>query len=531
MPSKKKKYNARFPAGRIKKIMQSDEEIGKVAQAVPVIISRTLELFVESLLTKTLRITNSRNAKTLSTSHMKQCIMSEQRFDFLRELVKNVPDISVAEEAANYNEEDGQSSPEDVYPDSDTPYDLSMPSTSGGRNNNRGVAATKANGGQTNYQYKQQYQQPPQNGSGNDSGMTETDLRQRMRQRISGTQSVIMHTASVVQSQSAAATPLPATASHTTLPSAQRGVHGNYVQPLKLMRSESSPANAAQHMWHIAPNAATPQQQGQGQQKRLRHQAQSVACSNNNDNCFDSSPPKRQKCEPTTQQTHSQTAIPAPVFSYDLCNKPIVKIDYSNLPLTPAIRGTSEQLNTTAAIGNLSLSAPVRNASFNFSVDAPIINIDLSNIVTTCVESKKTKGNNVPAPAVATISIGALPVELANAGATQPTSTGNIYGKIGADKASSTSTTPPSIQSTDSKTDSNTTTVDSTSSSASSSSCSPSSSFASTSANSQQGGNKAMLKASTDIMAKMTAPRKNALSATCKNSNSCFELDEDYDNI
>ncbi|TDG40091.1 hypothetical protein AWZ03_013486 [Drosophila navojoa] len=48
MPSKKKKYNARFPAGRIKKIMQSDEEIGKVAQAVPVIISRTLELFVES---------------------------------------------------------------------------------------------------------------------------------------------------------------------------------------------------------------------------------------------------------------------------------------------------------------------------------------------------------------------------------------------------------------------------------------------------------------------------------------------------
>ncbi|KOX73721.1 Dr1-associated corepressor [Melipona quadrifasciata] len=38
MPSKKKKYNARFPAGRIKKIMQTDEEVGKVAQAVPIII-------------------------------------------------------------------------------------------------------------------------------------------------------------------------------------------------------------------------------------------------------------------------------------------------------------------------------------------------------------------------------------------------------------------------------------------------------------------------------------------------------------
>ncbi|XP_076640914.1 uncharacterized protein LOC143365154 isoform X1 [Halictus rubicundus] len=94
MPSKKKKYNARFPAGRIKKIMQTDEEVGKVAQAVPIIISRTLELFVHSLLTKTMQITNAKNAKTLSPSHMKQCILSESRFDFLKDLVKSLPDIS-----------------------------------------------------------------------------------------------------------------------------------------------------------------------------------------------------------------------------------------------------------------------------------------------------------------------------------------------------------------------------------------------------------------------------------------------------
>ncbi|XP_008544119.1 uncharacterized protein LOC103568881 [Microplitis demolitor] len=94
MPSKKKKYNARFPAGRIKKIMQTDEEVGKVAQAVPIIISRTLELFVHSLLTKTMQITSTKNAKTLSPSHMKQCILSESRFDFLKDLVKSVPDVS-----------------------------------------------------------------------------------------------------------------------------------------------------------------------------------------------------------------------------------------------------------------------------------------------------------------------------------------------------------------------------------------------------------------------------------------------------
>ncbi|KAL1124455.1 hypothetical protein AAG570_001081 [Ranatra chinensis] len=70
MPSKKKKYNARFPAGRIKKIMQTDEEVGKVAKAVPV-------------------------------RHEKLCILSEPRFDFLRELVKSVPEVSSCEEEVN----------------------------------------------------------------------------------------------------------------------------------------------------------------------------------------------------------------------------------------------------------------------------------------------------------------------------------------------------------------------------------------------------------------------------------------------
>lgn len=98
MPTKKRKYNARFPAGRIKKIMQTDEEVGKVAQAVPIIISRTLELFVESLLSKAMQVTVARNAKTLSPSHVKQCILAESKFDFLRDLVKNIPDVSAAEE-------------------------------------------------------------------------------------------------------------------------------------------------------------------------------------------------------------------------------------------------------------------------------------------------------------------------------------------------------------------------------------------------------------------------------------------------
>lgn len=93
MPIKKKKYSARFPPARIKKIMQTDEDVGKVAAPVPVIISRALELFVENLLKKANQVTLERGARTLTPSHLKMCIKSEKRFDFLKELVSTVPDL------------------------------------------------------------------------------------------------------------------------------------------------------------------------------------------------------------------------------------------------------------------------------------------------------------------------------------------------------------------------------------------------------------------------------------------------------
>ncbi|KAK6180754.1 hypothetical protein SNE40_008748 [Patella caerulea] len=102
MPSKKKKFNSRFPPARIKKIMQTDEDVGKVAAAVPVIISRSLEMFIQSLILKAGETTMSRNAKTLTTSHIKQTIESEKKFDFLRDLVANIPD--------HQPEEDGETS-------------------------------------------------------------------------------------------------------------------------------------------------------------------------------------------------------------------------------------------------------------------------------------------------------------------------------------------------------------------------------------------------------------------------------------
>ncbi len=73
--------------------MQTDEDVGKVAAAVPVLISRALELFVETFMKDVNRVVEARGAKTITPGHLKRCIHAEPRFDFLKEVASDVPDL------------------------------------------------------------------------------------------------------------------------------------------------------------------------------------------------------------------------------------------------------------------------------------------------------------------------------------------------------------------------------------------------------------------------------------------------------
>jgi len=86
----KKKYRTRFPVARIKKIMQSDEEVGKIALATPIMISKCLELFIRDLTHKTCS-TMVPKSNTMTVAHLKQCIENEETFDFLTEIIQNAP--------------------------------------------------------------------------------------------------------------------------------------------------------------------------------------------------------------------------------------------------------------------------------------------------------------------------------------------------------------------------------------------------------------------------------------------------------
>ncbi|ERF75673.1 hypothetical protein EPUS_08627 [Endocarpon pusillum Z07020] len=82
----------KFPVARIKRIMQADEDVGKVAQATPTAVSKALELFMIALVTKAAAEARDRSSKRVTAAHLKQAVIKDQTFDFLQEIIEKVPD-------------------------------------------------------------------------------------------------------------------------------------------------------------------------------------------------------------------------------------------------------------------------------------------------------------------------------------------------------------------------------------------------------------------------------------------------------
>ncbi|KAF3405588.1 DNA polymerase epsilon subunit C [Talaromyces pinophilus] len=92
----------KFPVARIKRIMQADEEVGKVAQVTPIAVSKALELFMIQLVTKAAQEARERNSKRVTAAHLKQAVAKDEVLDFLAEICSKVPD-----QPARKNDEDG----------------------------------------------------------------------------------------------------------------------------------------------------------------------------------------------------------------------------------------------------------------------------------------------------------------------------------------------------------------------------------------------------------------------------------------
>lgn len=85
------KIKTHFPAARIKKIMQSDEDIGKVAQATPLVVGRALEIFMTNLLVISIQQAKKSGSRRLNASHIRAAVENTEQFDFLIDAVDKYP--------------------------------------------------------------------------------------------------------------------------------------------------------------------------------------------------------------------------------------------------------------------------------------------------------------------------------------------------------------------------------------------------------------------------------------------------------
>lgn len=83
---------------RIKKMMQSDEDVGKVSKASPVLIAKALDVFLQSIVEGAAQIATGRGARMLTQSHIKAHIEGEVVLDFLKDAVAGVPALPPASE-------------------------------------------------------------------------------------------------------------------------------------------------------------------------------------------------------------------------------------------------------------------------------------------------------------------------------------------------------------------------------------------------------------------------------------------------
>lgn len=115
----------KFPTARIKRIMQADEDVGKVAQVTPVVMctficpaaqqssilltntpAKALELFMIRLITASSTVAKERGSKRVLSQHMKAAVMQDEQFDNLRPLVEKVPDAPSKGTTGDESEDD-----------------------------------------------------------------------------------------------------------------------------------------------------------------------------------------------------------------------------------------------------------------------------------------------------------------------------------------------------------------------------------------------------------------------------------------
>ena len=80
-----KKKKTRFPISRIKKVIQSNEDVGKTTLTVPVVLSKSIELFMEDILKKLLIKAQKNKSNRINIQYFNDLIKEEDNlYSFIK---------------------------------------------------------------------------------------------------------------------------------------------------------------------------------------------------------------------------------------------------------------------------------------------------------------------------------------------------------------------------------------------------------------------------------------------------------------
>lgn len=82
-----------FSSLKVKKIIQENKEIGKIANMSPYVISKSLEYFIKDLISEAAQNTKELGSNAIQRINLKNVVMKRDNLKFLRYLVEDIEEV------------------------------------------------------------------------------------------------------------------------------------------------------------------------------------------------------------------------------------------------------------------------------------------------------------------------------------------------------------------------------------------------------------------------------------------------------
>ncbi|CAD8203861.1 unnamed protein product [Paramecium octaurelia] len=103
-----KKNQLKFPVSKVKKIVQENQDVGKINNVVPYVLTKSLELFLSDILSKCKETLKDRKLNK-ATPGLLKIVLQESQYDFMKDYAQKLPDLEESKKKKKGFQQDEQS--------------------------------------------------------------------------------------------------------------------------------------------------------------------------------------------------------------------------------------------------------------------------------------------------------------------------------------------------------------------------------------------------------------------------------------